>query len=72
MGTELPRRCPACKNCKEFQFHMDSLSFKENAEYKVILSKLRLDHDRKKWVDAYSFNTYVEKLIDNYLQARDA
>ncbi len=51
---------------------MESLSFKENAEYKVILSKLRLDHDRKKWVDAYSFNTYVEKLIDNYLQARDA
>jgi hypothetical protein len=22
MGTELPRRCPACKNCKECQFRM--------------------------------------------------
>jgi hypothetical protein len=25
MGTEVPRRCPACKNCKECQFRMDSL-----------------------------------------------
>jgi hypothetical protein len=24
MGTELPRRCPACRNCKECQFRMDS------------------------------------------------
>jgi hypothetical protein len=32
MGTELPRQCPACKNCKECQFRMDSLSFKENTE----------------------------------------
>ncbi len=29
MGTELPRRCPACKNCTECQFCMDSLSFKK-------------------------------------------
>jgi hypothetical protein len=28
MGTELPRRCPACQNCKECQFRMDSLTFK--------------------------------------------
>ncbi len=27
MGTELPRRCPACRNCKECQFRMDSLTF---------------------------------------------
>ncbi len=32
MGTELPRRCPACRNCKECQFRIDSLTFKENAE----------------------------------------
>ncbi len=49
MGTELLRRCPACKKCKECQFHMDSLTFKENTEYEVILSKLRLDVGRKKW-----------------------
>ncbi len=48
MGTELPRRCPACKNCKECQFQIGSLSFKENTVYEVILSKLRLDMDRKK------------------------
>jgi hypothetical protein len=70
MGTELPRRCPACRNCKECQFHMDSVTFKENAEYEVILSKLRLDVERKKWVAGYPFNTLVEKLIHNYSQAR--
>ncbi len=59
MGTELPCRCPTCKNCKECQFRTDSLSFKENAEYEVILSKLKLDVDRKKWVAGYPFNTMV-------------
>jgi hypothetical protein len=47
MGTELPRRCPACRNCKECQFRMDSLTFKENTEYEVILNKLHLDVERK-------------------------
>jgi hypothetical protein len=49
---------------------MDSLTFKENAEYEVILSKLRLDVDRKRWVAGYPFNTMVERLIDIYNQAR--
>jgi hypothetical protein len=49
---------------------MDSLTFKENAEYGVILSKLRLDMEKKKWVAGYPFNTMVERLIDNYDQAR--
>jgi hypothetical protein len=49
---------------------MDSLTFKENAEYEVILSKLRLDVERKQWIVGYPFNTLVEKLIDNYGQAR--
>jgi hypothetical protein len=70
MGTELPRRCPACRNCKECQFRMDSLTFKENTEYEVILSKLRLDVERKQWIAGYPFNTLVEKLVDNYGQAR--
>ncbi len=45
-------------------------TFKENAEYEVILGKLQLDVERKKWVAGYPFNTLVEKLIDNYNQAR--
>jgi hypothetical protein len=32
MGTELPRRYPVCKNCKECQFLRDSLSVKANTE----------------------------------------
>jgi hypothetical protein len=70
MGTELPRRCPACRNCKECQFRMDSLTFKENTEYEVILSKLHRDVERRQWIAGYPFNTMVEKLIDNYGQAR--
>jgi hypothetical protein len=70
MGTELPRRCPACKNCKECRFWMDSLSFKQNTEYEIILDKLRLDASKKKWVAGYLFNMMVERLIDNYTQAR--
>jgi hypothetical protein len=70
MGTELPRRCPACRNCKECQFRMDSLTFKENTEYEIILNKLHLDVERKQWIAGYPFNTLVEKLIDNYNQAR--
>jgi hypothetical protein len=70
IGTELPSRCPACKNCKECQFCMEGLSFKENTEYEVILSKLRLDVDRRKWEAGYPFNMMVERLIDNYNQAR--
>ncbi len=60
MGTELPQRCTTCKNCKECGFRMDSLSFKENTEYKIILGKLKLDEERKKWVSGYPFNTMVE------------
>jgi hypothetical protein len=59
MGTELPRRCPACRNCKECQFRMDNLTFKENTEYEVILSKLHLDVKRKQWIAGYPFNTSV-------------
>ncbi len=70
MGTELPRRCPACKNCKECQIRMDSLTFTENTEYEIILGKLRLDVGRKKWVAGYPFNTMIGRLIDNYNQAR--
>jgi hypothetical protein len=49
---------------------MDSLNFKENTEYEIILGKLRLDVGRKKWVAGNPFNTMVERLIDNYNQAR--
>jgi hypothetical protein len=49
---------------------MDSLTFKENTKYEVILSKLKLDEGRKKWVAGYPFNTMIERLIDNYNQAR--
>ncbi len=70
MGIEIPRRCCACKNWKECKFHMNSLSFKENTDYEVILSKPKLEEERKKGVPAYPFNTFGVKLIDNYSQAR--
>jgi hypothetical protein len=45
-AKELPRRCPACKDCKECQFRLDSLLFKENTEYRKMLNKLQLDMSR--------------------------
>jgi hypothetical protein len=71
MGAELPRRCLACKNCKKCQFCMDSRSLKDT-EYKKILSKRKLDEERKEWVAAYLFNTFVGKLINNYFQQEGA
>jgi hypothetical protein len=47
---------------------MESLSFKENVEYEIIISQLTPNNSRKKWIDAYTFTTLVEKLIDNYSQ----
>jgi hypothetical protein len=49
---------------------MDSLSFEENTENEIILGKLKLNVNRKKWVAGYPFNMLVERLMDNYAQAR--
>jgi hypothetical protein len=49
---------------------MDSLSLKENTEYEIIFGKLQLDVDRKKCVALYNFNLNVNKLINDYNQAR--
>ncbi len=56
-GTEVPREYPACKNYRECQFWVDSLPFKENAEAKVILSKLQLDNITL--VEAYKTGPYA-------------
>jgi hypothetical protein len=37
---------------------MDSLTFKENAEYEVILCKLHLDVGRKQWIAGYLFTPW--------------
>jgi hypothetical protein len=50
--------------------YINSLHFKENMCSEIILGKLRLDMDRKKMITAFPFNTYVEKFIYNYAQAR--
>jgi hypothetical protein len=57
------------KNCEKCQFCTDSLYFKENTEFEIIL-KLRLDVNRKKQIAEYPFNSYVGKQINNYAQAR--
>jgi hypothetical protein len=60
MGMELSKRGPACKNCKAWQFWIDSLSYNDNAEHEVILSKLRLDQGRKKWIAWYGTQKHVK------------
>jgi hypothetical protein len=63
MEMKLPNRCPVYKKCKECQFCIDSLSFKENAEYELILGKLQLENDKQKWVAAYSFTSSLRSSI---------
>ena len=41
-GVEIPRRCRACASCKECKFKTVSLTAKENAEYEIIVSNLKL------------------------------
>ncbi len=57
IGTELPGGTVlVCKNGKECQFCMDTLSFKETTQYKIILGKHQLSRGRRKWVASYPFN----------------
>jgi hypothetical protein len=55
LGTDMPRRCKNCLKCKDCQFLADSLTFKENQEYQVILDGLKFDAERKKWTASYPF-----------------
>jgi hypothetical protein len=49
LGTDTPAICAACRNCKECKFRADSICFKENKEYEVIINGLQLDVEKKKW-----------------------
>ncbi len=65
LGMDMPRRCKNCLKCKECQFRADSLTFKENQEYQVILDGLKFDAKRKKWTAAYPFCIPPSELMDN-------
>jgi hypothetical protein len=49
------RRCVSCLGCKECKFRVDSISFKENQEYQVILEGLSISEETGKWTAAYPF-----------------
>jgi hypothetical protein len=49
LGTDLPRRCTSCQKCKECKFRTDSLTFKEDQEYQVILEGLKFNKERGRW-----------------------
>jgi hypothetical protein len=68
LGTDMPRRCKNCLKCKECQFRADSLTFKENQEYQVILDGLKFDAERKKWTASYPFCIPPSELMDNHDQ----
>ncbi len=70
LGTNTPARCAACRNCRECKFRVDSISFKENKEYKVIINRLKMDVEKKKWIASYPFCVSPWVLINNYKQAR--
>jgi hypothetical protein len=55
LGTDMPRRCTSCLKCRECKCQADSLYFKENQEYQVILDSLKFDGARGKWTATYPF-----------------
>jgi hypothetical protein len=67
---DTPARCTACQNCKAYKFRTDSISFKKNREYKVIIYGLQLDIEKKKWTALYPFCISPWTLIHSYCQAR--
>jgi hypothetical protein len=68
MGTDLPRRCTSCRRCKECKFRTDSLTFKEDQEYQVILEGLKFNKERERWSATYPFHIPPSTLRDNYEQ----
>jgi hypothetical protein len=68
LGTDMPRKCKNCLKCKECQFRADSLSFKENQEYQVILDGLKFDEKNRKWTASYPFCIPPSRLGNNYEQ----
>ncbi len=68
LGTDMPRRCKNCLKCKECQFRADSLTFKENQEYQVILDGLKFDEEKRKWTASYPFCIPPSELMDNHEQ----
>jgi hypothetical protein len=68
LGTDLPRRCTSCRRCKECKFRTDSLTFKEDQEYQVILEGLEFNKGRGRWRVTYPFHIPPTTLKDNYQQ----
>jgi len=70
LGTETPRRCPACRGCKECKFLTTTLSAQENAEFDVICKNLTFNPDSRCWTTSYPFTEDPAVLSDNQHQAR--
>jgi hypothetical protein len=68
LGTDLPRRCTSCRRCKECKFRTDSLTFKEDQEYQIILDGLEFNKERGRWRATYPFHIPPSTLKDNYEQ----
>ncbi len=68
LGTDLPCRCTSCRKCKECKFRTDSLTFKEDQEYQVILEGLKFDEEHRRWRATYPFHIPPTTLRDNYQQ----
>jgi hypothetical protein len=69
LGTDMPRRCKSCNNCKECAFRATTLTAQENHEYKIILDNLKYDPVARRWSTTYPFVVSPTILRDNYGQA---
>ncbi len=65
---DLHCRCNSCRKCKECKVRTDSLTFKEDQEYQVILEGLKFNAGRGRWSATYPFHIPPSTLKDNYEQ----
>ena len=69
MGIDIPRRCKSCQGCRECDFEVRSLSWKEQQELQEIEKGLELDTVNKKWTATYPMERDPSELKNNYNQA---
>ena len=66
LGCEAPRRCIRCKGCQDCRFRGSNMSPKEALELSMMESRMKFDHNIKKWRVTYPFLQDPRLLHNNY------
>ncbi len=69
LGIDIPRKCKSCQGCRECDFEVRSLSWKEQQELQEIEKGLDLDTVARKWTATYPMERDPSELRNNFNQA---